>query len=152
VGCYRDTVRWATFVVAIAIAAGACNDLRDFRGDWQGARVGDAPVVRVGAPTSTSASFSVEELDANRLVGTLTVDSLITDAQFVSLQGAEADALASMTFAGSPLRVFLSFVSVPDGGGDALVLVALFDDHRIEVRILRGGTAPLYAIFAMTES
>jgi len=29
---------------------------------------------------------------------------------------------------------------------------SLYDDRRIEVRVLRGGTLPLYAIYALTES
>jgi hypothetical protein len=32
------------------------------------------------------------------------------------------------------------------------VIVALYDDRRVEVRILRGGSAPLYGIFALTET
>ena len=40
---------------------------------------------------------------------------------------------------------------MPDPGGEAFVLIALYDDRRIEVRILRGGTLPLYGIFALTE-
>ncbi|HVK86108.1 MAG TPA: hypothetical protein VM513_18435 [Kofleriaceae bacterium] len=144
-------MRCATLVVAFAMLA-ACNDLREFRGTWQGPRVGEAPVVRVGAPTSNQATLTIDELDANGFAGTLSIASLVADAQLVSLPGAEADALAGMTFAGSPLRVYLAFASMPDGGGEALVLVALFDDQRIEVRVLRGGSAPLYAIFAMTET
>ena len=35
-----------------------------------------------------------------------------------------------MTFAGAPLRVYLAFVPIPDGGGDALALIALYDDRR----------------------
>jgi hypothetical protein len=42
-------------------------------------------------------------------------------------------------------------VPVPDGGGDALALIALYDDRRVEVRVLRGGTTPLYAIFALSS-
>jgi hypothetical protein len=144
-------VRWATFVVATAVVLAACNDLRDFRGTWQGPRVGDTPVLRVGAPASAAATLTIEELDTTGLAGTLTIDGLVTEAQFVSLPGAEADALAGMTFAGAPLRVYLSFISVPDGGGEALALVALFDDRRIEVRVLRGGATPLYAIFALAS-
>ncbi|MDX2093216.1 MAG: hypothetical protein SFX73_35565 [Kofleriaceae bacterium] len=143
-------MRWATFVVATAVLA-ACNDLRDFRGTWEGPRVGDTPVLRVGAPASATASLTIEELDTAGLVGTLSIDGLVTDARFVSLPGAEADALAGMTFAGSPLRVYLAFVAMPDGGGEALALVALFDDRRIEVRLLRGGSTPLYAIFALAS-
>ena len=64
----------------------------------------------------------------------------------------EADALAGMTFTGAPLRVYLAFVAMPDTSGEALALIALYDDHRIEARILRGGAAPLYAIFALSET
>jgi hypothetical protein len=60
--------------------------------------------------------------------------------------------LAGMSFSGSPLRVYLAFFAIPDGGGEALAVIALYDDQRVEVRLLRGGTTPLYAIFALTEA
>jgi hypothetical protein len=145
-------VRWATVVVFAVIAAGGCSDLREFRGDWRGPRVGDTPLVKVGVRESAQAELAIEEIDAHGLRGTLSIDGLVTAAPLVSLAGAEADALADMTFAGAPLRVYLSFVAIPDQGGEALALVALFDDHRIEIRVLRGGTTPLYAIFALTET
>jgi hypothetical protein len=47
--------------------------------------------------------------------------------------------------------VYLAFVAIPDLGGEAFVVVALYDDRRIEVRLLRGGLQPLYAIFALTD-
>ena len=62
-------------------------------------------------------------------------------------QAAEADRLASLTFAGAPLRVYLANVVTVDGGGDALAMIALFDDRRVEVRLIRGGARPVYAIF-----
>ena len=34
-----------------------------------------------------------------------------------------------------------------DGSGDALAMIALYDDQRIEVRLIRGGAQPVYAIF-----
>jgi hypothetical protein len=140
-------VRCATLVLVTLLAG--CNDLRDFRGTWEGARVGDASVLRVGA--GDRASLTIDNIDAHGLAGRLTIDGLLPEQTFASLSGAEADALADMTFAGSPLRIFLAFVPVPDGGGEALALLALYDDHRIEVRVLRGGTRPLYAIFALTS-
>ena len=60
--------------------------------------------------------------------------------------------LAGVTFSGGPLRVYLAFAPVADAAGEALVVVALYDDHRVEVRVLRGGAAPLYGIFALKES
>ena len=59
--------------------------------------------------------------------------------------------LSGITFDGSPSRVYLAFVAIPDGGGEALAVIALYDDKRVEVRVLRGGTQPLYAIFALTQ-
>ena len=140
-------MRCATLALVTLLAG--CNDLRDFRGTWEGARVGDAPVLRVGA--GERASLTIDDIDAHGLAGQLAIDGLLPEQAFASLDGAEADALANMTFSGAPLRVYLAFVPVPDGGGDALALIALYDDRRVEVRVLRGGSLPLYAIFALTS-
>ena len=35
-----------------------------------------------------------------------------------------------------------------DGGGDALAVIALYDG-RVELRLLRGGAKPIYAIFSL---
>ena len=146
-------MRWATpvIVAVISILLVGCSDLRDFRGSWHGPRVGEAAVVRVGIDDAATARLVIEDLDAHGLTGALTIGGVVTGAPLASLPGAEADALAGMTFTGAPLRVYLAFVAIPDGGGDALALVALYDDRRIEVRVLRGGSHPLYAIFALTE-
>jgi hypothetical protein len=144
-------VRRATLalITVLATALAGCNDLRDFRGTWEGARVGDAPVLRVGV--GDRASLTIDNIDAHGLGGRLAIDGLLPEQAFESLPGAEADAVANMTFAGAPLRVYLAFVPIPDGGGDALALIALYDHHRVEVRVLRGGSIPLYAIFALTS-
>jgi hypothetical protein len=140
-------VRCATLVLVTLLAG--CNDLRDFRGTWEGARLGDAPVLRVGA--GERASLTIDSIDGHGLAGRLAIEGLLPEQSFESLPGAEADAVANMTFAGAPLRIYLAFVPVPDGGGEALALIALYDDHRIEVRVLRGGSRQLYAIFTLTS-
>jgi hypothetical protein len=140
-------VRWATLVLLTLLG---CNDLREFRGDWRGPRVGDAAALRVGVGDG-AATLSIDQIDGHGLVARLAVEGLLPEAPITSLAGAEADALAGITFGGAPLRVYLAFVAMPDAGGEALVVVALYDDRRIEVRLLRGGTAPLYGIFALTE-
>lgn len=139
-------MRRATLALVTLLAA--CNDLRDFRGTWEGARVGDTPVLRVGA--GESAVLTIENIDAHGLSGSLSIEGLLPEAALASLPGAEADAVANLTFSGAPLRVYLSFVPVPDGAGEALALVALYDHRRVEVRLLRGGASPLYAIFALS--
>lgn len=144
-------MRWATLVLIATVWCG-CSDLRDFRGIWAGPRVGEAAEVRVGVGDTAAATLAVDDLDLHGLRGQLSISGLVSAAAFQSLPGAEADALAGMTFAGSPLRVYLGFVAIPDGAGEALAMIALYDDKRIEVRVLRGGIRPLYAIFALTET
>ena len=132
-------------LVALVALVTACTDLRDFRGTWQGTQVGAAPELHVGVAAGAGAGLTIDDLDKHGLSGHLTVEQLIA-APLASVPGAEADALASMTWDGAPLRVYLAFVPTIDGGGDALAVIALYD-QRIELRLMRGGTAPLYAIF-----
>jgi len=143
-------VRWATLVLLTLLA---CNDLRGFRGSWRGPRVGDAPALQLNIGP-TSATLAIDTIDNHGLAARLAIDGLLPETPIASLEGAEADVLAGITFGGDPLRVYLAFVAMPDAGGEALVVVALYDDRRVEVRLLRGGTgtSPLYGIFALTES
>jgi len=134
-------------LVAFVTLLAACNDLREFRGTWQGGRVGDAAVLRVGA--GDAATLAIDDLDNHGIHARLAIEGLVDQTELTPVAGAEADALANMTFAGGPLRVYLGFLAIPDGGGDAFALIALYDDHRVEVRILRNGPRPLYAIFAL---
>jgi hypothetical protein len=127
-----------------------CSDLREFRGTWRGPLVGD-PALMVNPP-SGPASLSIEVVDSHQLRARLAIAGLLPETVVTSLPAAEADVLADITFGGSPLRVYLAFTAVPDGGGDALLVIALYDDRRVEVRVLRGGTRPLYGIFALAES
>ncbi len=132
------------------LALVACNDIRDFTGTWQGKRVGDSPTVRVGP--GDAVTLDIDAIDNHGIRGRIAVDNLVDETRITSLPGAEADALANLSFPGNPLRVFLTFATVRDGNGDAVVLIALYDDDRVDVRVLRGGQSPLYAIFALERS
>jgi hypothetical protein len=137
-------------LLVVALVTTACNDLRDFRGVWAGPRVGDSPALRSGAPDATAARLDVTAIDRHGIAGRLTVPGL-ADGALTSVPGAEADALAGLTFPGDPLRVYLAFAPTSDGGGDALAMIALYDDDRVELRLLRGGAAPLYGVFALGD-
>jgi hypothetical protein len=141
-------VRLATLVMFAVVA---CNDVHAFEGTWQGPRVGDTPVLRVGVPMTSTATLAIDTVDTHGMHGHLSIDGLVANAAFDSVAGAEADALSDISFSGAPLRVYLAFVAIPDDGGEALAVIALFD-HRVEVRILRGGAKALYAIFALAEA
>ena len=142
-------MRWAPLVLLTLLG---CNDLREFRGAWRGRQVGDASELHENVAPGTAAELAIDAIDAHGLSARLTIDGLVPETRITSLPGAEADVLAGLTFGGAPLRVYLAFAALPDAGGDALVVVALYDDRRVEVRVLRGGAHPLYGIFALTEA
>lgn len=135
------------FLVVAALLVG-CNDLRDFAGTWDGRRVGDDPVLRVGVSATAHATLAISQCDTHAFRALLSIDGLLQPTELDSIAGVEADALSDLTFAGSPLRVFMAFVPMTDGHGDAVAVIGLFDDHRIDVRIMRQGDSPVYAIFA----
>lgn len=135
-------------LLAVAmITLGACTDVRGYDGRWSGPRVGDAPALQLGVAHDATATLTIAQVDRLGLTGTLDVTGLCAGAAVAPLAGAEADRLASLTFDGAPLRVYLANVATVDGGGDALAMIALFDDRRVEVRLIRGGGRPVYAIF-----
>lgn len=142
-------MRWATLLLVLAFA---CNDVRAYEGMWSGKRVGDTPVLRVGVGDDATATLAIDGIDTHGIRGHLAVPGLIDNAALVSVAGAEADVLSGITFNGSPQRVYLAFVPVGDDGGEALAVIALYDENRVELRVLRGGAKPLYAIFALAQT
>jgi hypothetical protein len=131
------------------LALVACTDVRDYAGTWQGPRVGDSAPLRVGIGDDARAALTIDRIDKHGLAGRLTVEGLIDDAAIASVEGAEADVLAGLTFPGAPLRVYLAFAAARDPGGDVLAVIALYDEARIDLRLLRGGAAPVYAVFTL---
>lgn len=133
-------------VVLACVLLLGCNDIRDFTGHWEGQRVGTSPALRVGP--GDAVTLDIDGIDNHGIRGRLAIPGLVTETEITSLEGAEADALANLSFPGNPLRVFLAFAKLP-ADGDAVVLIGLYDDERLDVRVLRAGDKPLYAIFAL---
>lgn len=137
----------------LALLCVACLDVRDFEGRWTGERVGEAAELRQGFPDRAAATLEIEQADLRSLRAHLTIEGDVLDQALIQpIPGAEADALAGITFDGSPARVYLAFAATADGGGDALVVVALYSDERVEVRVLRGGLQPLYGVFLLERA
>ena len=150
--------RWLLGLVGLAWLglAPACSDLRDFRGTWAGpVAVGSGPgasAVLTGFPAATEAQLRIDRADTTGFAGELTVADQIAAAPLASVPGAEADVLAGLTFAGAPLRVYLGFAPMTDGADDALVVLSVHDEDRVELRLVRGGPAPRYGVFALARS
>lgn len=136
-------------LAGIVLAAAGCLDVRDFEGTWTGERVGEHAALRQGFADDASATLAIERADLRTIDARLTIPGVMDSARITPITGAEADVLATTTFDSSPARVFLSFAGTGDGGGDALVVIALYDDPRVDVRVLRGGASPLYGIFSL---
>lgn len=138
------------FVLCATLAVAGCTDVRDFEGSWSGERVGEAAEIRVGFAASTSATLEIERADLSSLLAHFTTgDDVFQSALIQPIPGSEADVLGSMTFDGAPVRVYTAFATTSDNGGDALVMVSLHPGERVELRVLRGGSTPLYGIFAL---
>jgi hypothetical protein len=143
-------VRLLALLLVLGLAS-ACNDVRGYEGTWSGPRVGNAPVLNVGLAADATATLAIDGIDTHGVRGHLSITNLVDSAEYTSVESAEADVLSSISFNGSPTRVYLAFFGIPDDGGDGLAVIALYDDKRVEVRIMRGGPTPLYGIFALTQ-
>lgn len=131
----------------------ACLDVRELEGTWSGPAVGERPELRVGFDDGAVATLDIEQVDLHSLRARLTIQGDVFDgAEIQPIAGAEADVLSTMTFDGGPSRVYMAFVDTADGGGPATVFVAVYFDKRVEVRVLRGGSSPLYGIFALDDA
>lgn len=141
---------WVVWATGAGCLAG-CLDVRAFEGTWTGERVGQSAELGRGFADQATATLAIEHADLRSLAARLTIAGVFDTAEITPIPGAEADVLASMTFDSSPARVYLAFARTVDSGGDALVMVALYDDPRVDVRVLRGGSSPLYGIFSLRQ-
>ncbi len=120
-------------MLAFAAALVACADVRDYRGTW----------------TSSDATLQIDQLDLHGIAGSLSIPAQRTvAAELRASTMLQGDALATMTFAGSPLHVYLAYFDVQDGCSEALAVISLYENRRIELRVLRGASASCSELFA----
>lgn len=124
----------------------ACEDLRDYRGDWEGPISGD-PARRDGYAADARASLTVLAASSNALAAQVTLPGEVTPLTFAPIRGASADALGDLALAGDPLRTYVGFLE-PPAAERLLTFVSLYAEGRIELRIIRG-PSDLYGVFAL---
>jgi hypothetical protein len=117
-------------VFALMLALSACQDLRDFEGNWRGPVSGD-PQLASGAPVQTL-SLSLTQVDHTQITGVMNGLPLST------IKHAAADAVADVAVGRDALRSYFAY------NGGAWAIVSLFPDQRIEVRLIAGDTLYFY--------
>lgn len=150
--------RWRVALGGILLLAlGGCVDVRSYEGSWSGDIV-TSEGVRVGFSRDTEVEeLYLEEVTLRSMTGSLTTsDGTFFAAPLKTVSGFANDALASLTFDGAPLRSYILYA--PVGGGEAAppasaagilatVVVSLFTDDHLELRVLRGNE--LFGVFPL---
>jgi hypothetical protein len=137
----------AALLLILASHLAGCVDVRSFAGDWAGAVVSE-PAVRQGFAPDARVELTLKEVDLQGVTANLsTSDGRFAGSRMTRVIKAANDAIASLTFDGAPLRTYLLFAALaaePEGV-PASILISLFGDDHIELRILRGND--LFGVF-----
>jgi hypothetical protein len=132
----------------LGLGAIGCIDVRDYGGEWLGT-VASEPLVRAGFAEGTRVEpLVLENVDLEGLTATLTTtDDKFGRTRLTRVVKFSNDPLASMTFDGDPLRSYLLFAHLTSepGSPPAMMVISLFTDDRVELRILRGND--LFGVF-----
>ena len=156
VGC------WIVCGAALAASTG-CIDLRDFEGQWTGDIIRE-PEVRQGFSEDARVDpLELSNITIQRLSARLTTtDDKFADTPLNRITRAANDALGSLSFEGDPLRNYLLLgelqaepLQTPAGsvsvdGGPAPIIVSLFSDDHVELRVLRGND--LFGLFYLQRA
>jgi hypothetical protein len=140
---------WKIALLACALVATACQDVRSFAGSWSG-RASVDPHLSAGFP-SAQASLDIAVASELDLHGALTLAPLFESAPVDSIRGASGDALGGLRVGHDPLHSYFAFATPTDGSLPALAVISLFGDDRVELRIVRG-TNELYGLFSLRRA
>ena len=138
----------ALLYAVLCLGAVGCIDIRDYQGQWSG-EVAKEDAVRQGFAVGVLVDPLVLRLvDLEGVSATLTTsDGKFQQTTLNRVVKFSNDTLASLTFDGDPLRTYLLFApltSEPDAP-PAMILISLFTDQRVELRIVRGND--LFGVF-----
>ena len=96
----------------------------------------------------------LSDVDLHALDAVLTTsDGKFAATRLQRVQKFSSDVLASLSFDGNPIRSYLLFArlaSETTSGAPAMIIVSLFGDEHVELRIIRGND--LFGVFHLTRS
>jgi hypothetical protein len=136
----------AAALLAVALAAGGCEDLRQFAGSWAG-EVSRDPQHQHGFGAGAVLAARIANATRYSVDMTVTLPGQTGAVRFEPIRHAADDVLADVRLAGEPLRTFFGFVSPPDQA-PYLAVVSLYAEERVEIRLIRGPDEA-YGVFAL---
>ncbi|MBW2731066.1 MAG: hypothetical protein JRH20_01665 [Deltaproteobacteria bacterium] len=135
-------------IILLPLLTTGCVDLRSYVGSWEGEVVAEE-AVRQGFATETRvAPLTLDSIHTGDISATLTTsDGRFVQRRLTTITKAGADVLAGLTFDSDPLRTYLLFGQLDSDleGAPAMVMLSLFHDDRVQLRIFRGND--LYGVF-----
>ena len=142
-------LRRRALLVVLAVTTGACVDVRNFAGSWTG-KVVSEEAVRQGFAADARLDLTLDSVGLQSVSATATLsDGRFKATRLQRVVKFSNDALASLSFDGNPLRSYLLYspLETDPGGWPANVVVSLFGDDHIEMRVLRGND--LFGVFLL---
>jgi len=139
---------WLCTLLFWGFALGGCVDVRNFEGTWSGPIVSEEAVRQGFGLDATVELLTLTHVDLQAVTATLTLnDGKFKETRLTRVLKFSNDALASLTFDGSPLRSYFLFapLETDTAGPPAMVVLSLFGDEHIEVRVFR--TNDLFGVF-----
>lgn len=140
------------FALFVCVAASGCTDLRSFAGTWSGSILEEEAIRQGFTLQTTVEALTLSNVDVHGMKAQLTTsDGLFEDTPLKLIRKVSGDALSSLSFDGHPLRSYFFFAGpVEDvSAGDAIIIISLFGDDHIELRIMRGND--LFGVFLLNR-
>lgn len=139
-------------VVLLVLSLGGCLDVRNFEGSWQGAVIGEEGVRQGFAKGTMVAPLSLADVDLHRISATLsTSDGKFAKTQLSRVAKFSNDTLSGLVFEGNDVRTYMfnARLETEPSGCPATLLISLFSDDHVEVRVIRSND--LFGVFHLTR-
>jgi hypothetical protein len=144
------TLHAAVLTVATLATTSACVDVRGFAGRWEGPASSEKALLQGFGPGVTVKPLEVEDITLTEVQAVFTTDDgTFSNTRLEPIDRLTGDALSSITFDGAPLRTYMLFadLAAEPSADAAWVVLSLFGDNRIELRVMRRND--LFAVFQL---
>ena len=131
---------------------GACLDVRDFEGSWEGDVIGEDAIRQGFAKGTRVAPLALADVDLHRVSATLsTSDGKFKKTPLSRVAKFSNDTLSGLVFEGNDVRTYMfnARLETEASGCPATVLISLFSDDHVEIRMIRSND--LFGVFHLTR-